>query len=108
MLKILKVPKIIVYFSQKIPFFSSLMATNSISNFAANQAHRHLRKTNVGLSFTLAKLSAGKRVQAAGGAKNPMIVLPDADREIHPHYVRIRLRLRGPTLSGGFAGGDRG
>jgi flagellin len=41
------------------------MATDRVSNFTASLAHRHLRKTNVGLSFTLAQLSAGKRVQSA-------------------------------------------
>ncbi len=41
------------------------MATDRISNFTASLAHRQLRKTNVGLSFTVAQLASGKRVQSA-------------------------------------------
>lgn len=41
------------------------MATDRISNFTASLAHRHLRKTNVGLSFTIAQLASGRRVQSA-------------------------------------------
>jgi len=41
------------------------MATDRVSNFTASLAHRHLRKTSVGLSFTMAQLASGKRVQSA-------------------------------------------
>lgn len=41
------------------------MAMSGIYNFPADLAHRHLRKTNVGLALATAQLSAGRRVQAA-------------------------------------------
>ena len=41
------------------------MAMSGIYNFPAHLAHRHLRKTHVGLVLATAQLSAGRRVQAA-------------------------------------------
>ncbi|MDA0652329.1 MAG: flagellin [Proteobacteria bacterium] len=41
------------------------MALNGVSNFGANMAHRNLRKSSAGLSLSLAKLSAGRRVLSA-------------------------------------------
>lgn len=38
------------------------MALNSIGNFGASVAQRHLRSSNAGLTLALAKLSAGRRV----------------------------------------------
>ena len=47
----------------------------------------------------------GKRVQAQGGAKNPIIILPDADMAADDqHRRRQRLRQRRPALPGRFAG----
>jgi len=48
----------------------------------------------------------GKRVQAQGGAKNPMFILPDADLEAASHR-RKRLWLRRPALPGRLGGGHR-
>ena len=48
--------------------------------------------------------ASGKRVQAQGGAKNPLIILPDADRAAdHQHRDRQRVRQRGPALPGRLA-----
>ena len=41
------------------------MALNGISNFGANMARRNLQKSSAGLSLSLAKLSAGRRVLSA-------------------------------------------
>ena len=41
------------------------MALNVISNFAANVAHRNLTKTDMEMTDSLAKLSAGTRVISA-------------------------------------------
>lgn len=41
------------------------MALNSISNFSANVANRHLKKSDAGFSLALAKLAAGRRVLSA-------------------------------------------
>ena len=43
----------------------------------------------------------GKRVQCQGGAKNPIVVLPDADMEMTTqHRRRLGVRLRRPALPG--------
>ncbi len=46
---------------------------------------------------------AGKRVQALGGAKNHMVVMPDAviDKTVDGHH-RLGLRRRRPALHGGL------
>src|SRR5712691_5229507 len=49
----------------------------------------------------------GKRVQALGGAKNHVVVLPDADLDRAAHH-RVLVRLRRPALSGGQRGRGRG
>ena len=41
------------------------MALNVISNFAANVAHRNLQRSDMEMSASLAKLSAGTRVISA-------------------------------------------
>ena len=47
----------------------------------------------------------GKRVQAQGGAKNPLIILPDADVALTTNIVvGQRVRQCGPALPGRLAG----
>jgi len=48
-------------------------------------------------------IAHGKRVQALGGAKNHMVVMPDADLDqAADALIRRRLRLGGRTLHGNF------
>ncbi len=50
---------------------------------------------------------AGKRVQAQGGAKNPVVILPEADYgDGRQDHGRFSLRLRRATLPGNLAGGN--
>jgi malonate-semialdehyde dehydrogenase (acetylating)/methylmalonate-semialdehyde dehydrogenase len=49
----------------------------------------------------------GKRVQAQGGAKNPVVIMPDADKENgHPHRRRLGLWLCRAALPGRLVGRD--
>ena len=51
---------------------------------------------------------AGKRVQALGGAKNFIVVMPDAEpRQVDRHRLRVLLRLRGRALPRGLGRRDR-
>ena len=53
--------------------------------------------------------ASGKRVQAQGGAKNPLIILPDADVALTTSIVdRQRLRQRRAALPGSLPGDHRG
>ena len=53
--------------------------------------------------------AAGKRVQAQGGAKNPIVVLPDAEIDMAtPDHRRLLLRQRRPALPGRLHGHHRG
>ncbi len=53
--------------------------------------------------YLYARASAsGKRVQAQGGAKNPVVILPDADMDMATKIIGVR--LRGTTLPGSVAG----
>ena len=53
--------------------------------------------------------AAGKRVQALGGAKNHMVVLPDADLDLAADAAVVgRLRLGGRAVHGHLGGGGGG
>ena len=52
--------------------------------------------------------AAGKRAQCQGGAKNPVVVLPDADlASAARDHCRQRVRMRRPTVPGHVAGDYR-
>jgi flagellin len=59
------------------------MALNVISNFAANVAHRHLVKSDMEATGSLAKLSAGTRVLAARDDAASLAIGSRLNAEVH-------------------------
>ena len=76
-------------------------STTPASTPSRSSARRRSRS-----SSTSAPPRAGKRVQALGGAKNHMVVMPDAviDKTVERHH-RLGLRRRRPALHGGLGRG---
>ncbi len=60
---------------------------NALLDHPAIQAVTFVGSTNVARHIYSRASASGKRVQAQGGAKNPIIVLPDADLDLTTHIL---------------------
>ncbi len=81
------------------------VAVDALSDHPTVQAISFVGSTPIAEYVYTRGTAAGKRVQALGGAKNHMIVMPDADLDQAVGCVDGRgLRFGGRTLHGGFGG----
>ena len=84
-------------------------AVDALLDHPAVQAISFVGSTPVARYIYARAAANGKRVQCQGGAKNHVVVLPDADpRNHHADRRRQRLRLRRAAVPGGFGRGDGG
>ncbi len=84
-------------------------AVDGILDHPAIRAITFVGSTNIARYIYSRASANGKRVQAQGGAKNPVIILPDADLDIATTIIAdFGLRLRWSALPRCFLGGDSG